>query len=143
MCNYCGCREFPIIATLTEEHFGIEETAGLLRRAIAAGDDAGARRLLAALADQLGPHVEREETGLFAELASETTLRDTIEQLCVEHEDLDAALRPPSDEGPDWTRVLAALDRLREHIDKEEYGVFPAAVVLLPMPAWDRMSATE
>jgi hypothetical protein len=29
---------------------------------------------------------------------------------------------------PDWAPVLAALDQLRDHIDKEEYGVFPAAV---------------
>lgn len=139
MCNYCGCREFPTIAALTEEHSGIEETAGALRRAIRAGDHEPARRLLAILNDQLLPHVEREERGLFAELSSEATLRGTIDELCAEHVDLHAALRPPAGDDPDWGPVLAALDRLHEHIDKEEHGIFPAAVVLLPMPAWDRI----
>lgn len=143
MCNYCGCLSFPIIATLTEEHFGIEETAGLLRRAIGADDHATARRLLTVLTDQLGPHMDREECGLFAELTSEATLHGAVEQLCAEHEDLHAALQPPAGDEPDWARVLTALDRLREHIDKEEYGIFPAAVILLPMPAWDRISTTE
>ncbi|HET8681884.1 MAG TPA: hypothetical protein VFM54_08430 [Micromonosporaceae bacterium] len=35
---------------------------------------------------------------------------------------------------------LTALDRLHRHIDNEEHGLFPAAVVALPIPAWDRIT---
>jgi hemerythrin-like domain-containing protein len=140
MCNYCGCRDFPEIGELSAEHVEIEETAGLLRRAVDAGDDTTARRLLSQLTELLMPHVTREETGLFAALSDEVTMRDTLAELCAEHGDLHAVLCPPSGEDPDWPAVLAALERLHHHIDKEEHGVFPAAVVLLPMPAWDRIA---
>jgi hemerythrin-like domain-containing protein len=36
--------------------------------------------------------------------------------------------------------VLAALDRLHRHIDNEEHGLFPAAVIALPIDAWDRVT---
>jgi hypothetical protein len=140
VCDHCGCREFPASAVLTEQHRRIQHTAGRLRRAITGGEPSLARRLLAALTDQLAPHLAAEEQGLFAELHAEESIRATIEQLCAEHTQLDAALQAPPAGEPDWTPVLAALDRLAAHIDKEEYGVFPAAVILLPIPAWDRIT---
>ena len=36
---------------------------------------------------------------------------------------------------PDWPVVLAALGRLHRHIDNEEHGLFPAAIMALPMDA--------
>ena len=41
---------------------------------------------------------------------------------------------------PDWPVVLAALERLHRHIDNEEHGLFPAAVIALPIDAWDRVT---
>ena len=41
---------------------------------------------------------------------------------------------------PDWSAVLAAMHRLYRHIDNEEYGLFPAAVIALPIEAWDRVT---
>lgn len=38
MCNYCGCRDFPLIAQLTVEHENIANAAGRLRRAITHGN---------------------------------------------------------------------------------------------------------
>lgn len=142
MCDYCGCREFPVIGALSAEHVEIAETAGLLRRAIAVGQDDEARRLLAELTGLLAPHVAREERGLFAELAAEGSMADTVEALCAEHTHLEAALRVPGDGAPDWSPVLSALDRLHEHIEKEENGLFPAAVILLSMSAWERVQAS-
>jgi hypothetical protein len=140
MCDHCGCREFPAIAALANQHRHIQQTAARLRQAITRGDHRAARPLLGALTDQLAPHVATEERGLFAELRTDDTIRATIEQLCAEHTQLDATLRPPPGGEPDWTPVLAALDQLAAHIDKEEYGVFPAAVILLPIPAWERIT---
>lgn len=143
MCDHCGCRAFPAIAALTTQHEQIQDTAGLLREAIGRGDHDGARRLLTELTGQLAPHVAIEEQGLFAELRHDDTARATAEQLCAEHAQLHAALRAPPPDQPDWQPVLAALDLLRAHIDKEEYGVFPAAVILLPIAAWDRITPPD
>lgn len=140
MCDHCGCQEFPLIAELTEQHRDIKDAAGLLRRAVGYGDNEAARRLLEELTGLLAPHVAAEEEGLFAELRAEETIRGTVELLCAEHARLDAELREPGPGEPDWTPVLRALDLLSEHIYKEEYGVFPAAVVLLPTAVWDRIT---
>ena len=144
MCDHCGCREFPAIAALTTQHEQIQDTAGLLRHAIRRGDHHQARRLLTQLTDQLAPHVAAEERGLFTELRHDETIRATVEELCSEHAQLHAALRPPSSsDRPDWQPVLTALDQLQAHIDKEEYGVFPAAVILLSIAAWDRITPPD
>jgi hemerythrin-like domain-containing protein len=142
MCDHCGCRYFPVIETLTAQHRQIQHAACLLRQAIDRNDDHDARSRLAELTGLLAPHVAAEERGLFAELRGDEAIRATVERLCAEHVQLDAALRPPAG-APDWSPVLAALDQLRDHIDKEEYGVFPAAVILLPMSAWDRISVPD
>jgi|SRR5690606_4288571 len=141
MCEHCGCRQFPVVGRLSEDHLRIHELSGRLRRAIRAGDDGAARGWLTELTDLLVPHVATEESGLFAELRDDETAREFVERLCDDHDDLAAALRPPDRERPDWKAVLAGLDRLQDHIDKEEYGVFPAAVILLSMPAWERITA--
>lgn len=39
MCNYCGCREFPLIGRLTADHEQIAEAAERLRAAIASAAD--------------------------------------------------------------------------------------------------------
>lgn len=140
LCDHCGCRAFPAIAALSDEHLQIHEVAGQLRRAIRQKDHHHARRLLAELTGLLAPHVAREEQGLFAALHAEETIRAAVAQLCTEHRRLAVALRQPDPTEPDWAPVLAGLDQLSDHIDKEEYGIFPAAVILLPIPVWDRIT---
>jgi len=139
MCNYCGCRDFPLIARLTEEHEAIAETAGRLRRAVTHGQGDP----LAALDELLGllmPHTGTEETGLFVELRAEGSLTEAVDKLCAEHDDIHGALTTVDRTAPDWPAVLAALDRLHRHIDNEEHGLFPAAVITLPIEAWDRVT---
>ncbi|MBB6550078.1 hypothetical protein [Nonomuraea rubra] len=41
---------------------------------------------------------------------------------------------------PHRPAVLGALDLLHRHIDHEEHGLFPAAVIMLPLAAWDRVT---
>lgn len=139
MCNYCGCREFPLIAAFTAEHEAIENAAGRLRRAITHGEGDS----IAALDDLLAllsPHTSAEESGLFAEVRAEGSLAEAVDRLCAEHDDIHGVLGAVDRSDPDWPVVLAALDRLHRHIDNEEHGLFPAAVVALPIDAWDRIT---
>lgn len=140
MCNYCGCRDFPLIARLSTEHEAIANAAGRLRRAITGGQDDP----VAALDDLLGllmPHTGAEEAGLFVEVRAEGSLTEAVDKLCAEHDDIHGVLAAVDRTAPDWPAVLAVLDRLHRHIDNEEHGLFPAAVIALPMDAWDRMTA--
>jgi hemerythrin-like domain-containing protein len=139
MCNYCGCRDFPLIAQLTGEHEAIANAAGRLRRAITRGEGDPVDALDGLLALLL-PHTGTEEAGLFVELRAEGSLAEAVEQLCAEHDDIHGVLGAVDRSTPDWPAVLAALDRLHRHIDNEEHGLFPAAVVALPIDAWDRVT---
>jgi hemerythrin-like domain-containing protein len=118
----------------------IEETAGELRRAVLAGRTDEATSLLDTLVGLLTPHVAAEENGLFAELRAEGSLADGVDRLRAEHEDLHHAFGGVNRADPDWPAVLAGLDRLHRHIDNEEHGLFPAAVVALPIATWDRIT---
>ncbi|MGC3860597.1 hemerythrin domain-containing protein [Micromonospora chersina] len=141
MCNYCGCREFPLIGRLSAEHEAITDAAGRLRSAVRGG---GADPLAAldALLALLVPHTRTEEDGLFAELRAEGSLAEAVRRLCAEHDDIHGVLGAVDRAAPDWPPVLAALDRLHRHVDNEEHGLFPAAVIALPIPAWDRITPT-
>jgi hypothetical protein len=88
----------------------------------------------------LMPHTGAEESGLFAELRAEGSLAEAVDQLCAGHDDIHGVLSAASRSAPNWAAVLAALDRLRRHIDNEEHGLFPAAVIALPIEAWDRVT---
>ncbi|MET9302954.1 hemerythrin domain-containing protein [Micromonospora aurantiaca] len=142
MCNYCGCREFPLIGRLSAEHEAIANAAGRLRGAVrASGPDALVA--LDALLALLMPHTSTEEDGLFVELRAEGSLAGAVAKLCAEHDDIHGVLGGVDRADPDWPAVLAALDRLHWHIDNEEHGLFPAAVIALPIPAWDRITPAE
>jgi hypothetical protein len=140
MCNYCGCREFPLVGELSSEHVEIEETAGELRRAIQGGRYGEAEVLLDSLTAQLAGHTAKEEEGLFAELRADGALADEVDRLCAEHDDIHGVLRRADRTAPDWALILDGLQRLHWHIDKEEHGLFPAAVITLPLAAWDRIT---
>jgi hemerythrin-like domain-containing protein len=140
MCNYCGCRAFPLIGRLTEEHDAIADIAGELHSAIKAGRHDEATQLLDELIGLLIPHTSTEEQGLFAELRFDSVLAEEVDKLCREHADIHGVLMAADRTVPDWSAVLAAIPRLYRHIDNEEYGLFPAAVIALPMPAWDRIT---
>lgn len=140
MCNYCGCRDFPVIAQLSTEHEDIANATGRLRTAITQGHHDECFPALDILLDLLMPHTTGEENGLFVELRDEGSLTEAVEKLCAEHDDIHGVLGSVDRSAPDWDGVLAALDRLVRHIDNEEHGLFPAAVIALPIAAWDRIT---
>lgn len=138
MCSYCGCEALVPIGRFMAEHGTIIDALGDLERACAAGDQP---RVDAAdeLAAWLKPHTGAEEVGLFAVLGRQEEFTEHVARLCAEHSSLDA----------DLARIragdLAGLDdfvmALRNHIDREENGLFPAAAIALNGPDWEEVVA--
>ena len=140
MCSYCGCRANTVIARYSAEHDEIVNAMGVLRRAANAGDHDSARIAARDLAGLLDPHTASEERSLFAELRRDAEFAAHVDGLCAEHREIDGVLARVA-EG-DFEVVGALEDILRRHIDKEENGLFPAAVIALDGPAWERVVST-
>lgn len=135
MCSYCGCDSITVIGRFMEEHVEIINASGELRRAVESGGE------VAAAAERLGsllhPHTATEEAGLFSVMKGLDEYHDHIETLCGEHRTLD-----------DLLDAIAAgnhslMDEfdvaLREHIHKEDNGLFPAAALGLDGDHWTRI----
>jgi len=145
MCEYCGCQQVATIAELYREHDDAVAIIGQVHSALAARrlEDVaeGCRRILAVLA----PHTVVEEEGLFPEMAEE--FPDHVHALRSEHREVEKVLGEASDaipEDPTWpNRLVDVLYLLREHILKEQDGVFPAALIALDADQWERIEAVR
>jgi hemerythrin-like domain-containing protein len=139
MCEYCGCQALDTIDELTREHDLVINLMGEVRATHAGGDVAQMAELARQIATVLGPHTEVEEQGLFPALTGE--FPDHVASLKAEHRRVEAALGEaaagtPAD--PAWpARLAEALTLLREHIFKEQDGVFPAALTTLGAGDWE------
>lgn len=147
MCEYCGCQALASIDELTREH---EQVLGLIRDVSDAGDVARKAELACRIAAVLRPHTLVEEQGLFPALA--TDFPDQVGQLKAEHRLIEVplaeAVRAAGDDAvpadPAWPdRLAEALGMLREHIFKEQDGVFPAALANLGTADWETVSAAR
>jgi len=138
VCEYCGCRQVEPIADLMDEHMVLLEIAGDLRRALLEQDAALAVAKRSQLVALLADHVGREEEGVFAALKAQGDYVDEVEQLESEHVSLDESVAILDLDAPD---AVEALDRLTaelsDHIDKENLGIFPVAVVTLGATGWE------
>ena len=144
MCEHCGCRGVEPIARLMDEHYRLLDLSGRARGHLAAGDQQAATALLREMGDLLGRHTRREEDGVFAALKADGEFADAVLELEGEHDDLDAALGALDAQSPDFAaRVEVLLADLAEHIEKENLGVFPVAVVTLSASGWDLVSRAE
>lgn len=145
MCEYCGCQQIAAIAEFTREHDAVVTLVGQIRIALPGQrpDDVvtSCQQILAILA----PHTVVEEEGLFPEMAAE--FPDHIEVLCSEHREIEKVLGEAADDFPDdptWpARLEGVLFLLREHILKEQDGVFPAALVALDTDQWEHVEAVR
>jgi hemerythrin-like domain-containing protein len=145
MCDHCGCRDLTPIARLMDEHDRLRELSDHIRRHLAAGDDAAARAHFEELLVVLGPHVAEEEGALFVMLRRSDELAGHVLVLEGEHADLfddvdepDDAVVSASDER--WrSGVLRVLHALSEHMYKEDFGLFPAALATLEGADWDEL----
>ncbi|WUG36976.1 hemerythrin domain-containing protein [Streptomyces sp. NBC_00459] len=145
MCEYCGCQALPAIAELTREHDVVVNLIGDIRTAHRESDVPLMAQFARRISAVLVPHTAVEEQGLFPPLAEEFPER--IAALEADHRQIEAVLGEaaagvPAD--PAWPRrLLDALDLLRDHILKEQDGVFPAALVELSTEAWEAVDAVR
>ena len=136
MCSYCGCADLDTIGRFMAEHEHIVNHLGELRRSL--GDEPRRRAAVTALAAHLDPHVAAEEAGLFTVMARDAVFTDHIRRLCDEHHELDDLLaRIAEGQVEVYPRFEHAL---REHIDREDNGLFPAAAIHLGGPEWDEVA---
>lgn len=139
MCSYCGCRSITIIGQFSAEHEDVVDHFTDLRKACADGDAAAVETYADAMAHALFPHTEREEVSLFAEMRKDPEFTDHIDSLCSEHRYLDDLLVKVKN--GDYDQFPTFEHALRQHIDREENGLFPAAAIALDGEQWERVNA--
>ena len=145
MCEYCGCQQIATIAELYSEHDAVVAQVSQIHSALAGErlEDvaSGCQQILAILA----PHTVVEEEGLFPEMTDE--FPDHIQVLRSEHREIEEVLGEAAGSVPDdptWPdRLVGVLHLLREHILKEQDGVFPAALIALDADQWERVEAVR
>lgn len=127
------------INDLTREHDMVVTLIGEVRAAHALTDTARMAELARQITSVLEPHTHVEERGLFPVLAAD--FPDQVTALQVEHRHIEAVLGEAADGAPAdpaWpARLVETLDMLRDHILKEQDGVFPAALANLNPEDWD------
>jgi hemerythrin-like domain-containing protein len=146
VCEYCGCQSLTSIGELTREHDEVVRLISHLRPAQQAGDVAGMAKVARDIATVLGPHTQVEEHGLFPAMAGD--FPEQIAALEAEHRRIDAVLAEAADgvtpADPTWPdRLVEATAMLRDHILKEQDGVFPAALAHLSTEEWEAVEAVR
>lgn len=138
MCEHCGCRGVEPIAELMDEHLALLDLGGQVRRSLAVDDRDGALAALSELGRQLTRHARREEAGVFAALKHQGEFVDDVLALEEEHTGFDDILSTVDASAADFgDRVEHLLVDLSEHIDRENLGIFPVAVVTLGATGWE------
>jgi len=138
LCEYCGCRQVEPIADLMDEHMELLEIAGDLRRALLAHDDVQAATKRDRLVELLADHTGREEAGVFTALKEQGDYVDEVDTLEGEHVSLDQAFAALDLGTPAAVDLLdRAVADLSDHVDKENLGIFPVAVVTLGATGWE------
>ncbi|MEU6548808.1 hemerythrin domain-containing protein [Streptomyces sp. NPDC046915] len=146
MCEYCGCQSLETIEELTREHDEVVRLISHLRSAHQEGGVPRMAEVAREISRVLGPHTQVEEHGLFPALAGD--FPEQIAALEAEHRRIEAVLAEAADgatpSDPAWPdRLMEAMAVLRDHILKEQDGVFPAALANLGTEEWEVVEATR
>ncbi len=145
MCEYCGCQSLTTIDDLTREHDAVVDLISHVRDAHRAGDAGLMARLARRIGAVLEPHTQVEEHGLFPALAGD--FPDQIAALEAEHRRIEAVLAQANGAylaDPGWPdRLMDAMALLRDHILKEQDGVFPAALANLDTEDWEAVETVR
>lgn len=139
MCSYCGCQSITVIGRFMAEHDDIVNALTRLRSSCAAREPGRVAEAVTVMERLLHPHTHAEEVGLFATLRADPEFTEHIDRLCAEHTDLDAHLMRLQD--GEYAQFAAFEHALREHIDHEDNGLFPAAAIALSGSDWEQVEA--
>ncbi|MEI2637818.1 MAG: hemerythrin domain-containing protein [Microthrixaceae bacterium] len=133
MCDYCGCRESGPTAELAAEHVKLQLLSERLKARLDAKEDIS--DLFTEFTALLEMHAAKEEVGLFPKVNGLKVMDDQIAQLIAEHEQLHEQLGS----GPVERDVRAAIKLLSQHIDDEEFDLFPHVIHALDPEDWDEI----
>ena len=123
------------------EHDAIVNSTYALQIAFRDQDVTAATTAGRILGELLHPHTHREQVGLFAEMAKDELFTEHVASLCAEHDQLDADLAAIT--AGDLTRISTMITLLNNHIDREENGLFPAALAYLDDDQWEVIQRPE
>ena len=126
------------LVALSSGHDHLRADAALVRGRLGKADHAGARRCFERFSAELESHMADEENGVFATLAAMEEFAPTIARLRAEHDRARGAIvraAAEEDDGAWATIVVSLLQGYALHELEEEYDLFPAAEVALPLPA--------
>ena len=140
MCHYCGCRHVPLIRDYVAEHELVVDLGTRALHEAGTGHLDEAAVLVEQMRGELESHWRGEERGVFTVMAEADELyADYVAPLVDEHRELAAFLGVIDlTSQDDLHRLAGEMDDLRQHISREEDGLFPATLVTLSGPAWDR-----
>ncbi|OBA99326.1 hemerythrin [Mycolicibacterium fortuitum] len=142
MCQYCGCRDVPLLRDYIAEHERAVDHGREAVRALDRGELDAARRLLSEMFEELRSHWQGEENGLFAVMRTDEFYAEHIDPLVAEHRELATFLEAVDLTDPaDQARVRREIEELYVHIAKEEDGLFPASLTALDGADWDAAMA--
>lgn len=145
MCEYCGCQQIDSIAELYREHDAVVALVATVSSALADQRREDVVSSCSQILAILRPHTVVEEEGLFPEMSDE--FPEHIEALRSDHREIEKVLGESAagyPQDPTWPdRLRSALFLLREHILKEQDGVFPAALIALDPQQWQRVEAVR
>lgn len=130
----------PLIRDYIEEHEQVVDVGDDALRALDRGDVDQARESLSRMQEILISHWQGEEAGVFAVMSeTDATYAEYVDVLVGEHRSLAAFLEVFDVELPAHReRLRFEVGSLREHIGREEDGLFPATLTALSGDQWDR-----
>jgi iron-sulfur cluster repair protein YtfE (RIC family) len=129
----------PLIRDFIAEHEQALDCADDILRALDRRDWPAVTRLLQQMQDELRPHWQGEENGIFEVMAArEQQYADYVRPLIAEHRELAQLLASVDVSTADGEHaVRVAFEELRGHIRREEDGLFPASLTALAGDDWD------
>jgi iron-sulfur cluster repair protein YtfE (RIC family) len=129
----------PLIRDYVAEHEEALDCADEMMRAMDRGESGEVSRLLEEIQARLRPHWQGEEHGIFQMMAArEQQYADYVRPLILEHRELAELLRTVDARTAEGEHALrVAFDELRDHIRREEDGLFPASLTALAGTDWD------
>jgi hypothetical protein len=130
----------PLIRDFIEEHEQVADLGDEALRALEHADLVTASRCVTQMSEILTSHWQGEEAGIFAVMSeADVSYAEYVETLVGEHRALAAFLNVIDLDLPAHReRLQFEISALREHIVREEDGLFPASLTALTGDQWDR-----